>query len=176
MQAKMDYCYQCGARLERRELEGEGVVPYCPACRAYRFPIYNTAMSTALLHPAQDRVLLLQQYGRKDYILLAGYVNRGESAEHALVREVHEEVGLTVTAYQYMQSCFFEPSNTLMLNFVSLAQTADLSGVTAEVDHAEWVPLERAVQIIKPHGPAEFFLRAIVQKLQTGWRLPATQI
>lgn len=172
MHAQMEFCYQCGTRLEHRALAGEGLVPYCPACQAYRFPIYNTAMSTALLNPAQDRVLLLQQYGRKDYILLAGYVNRGESAEQALVREVREEVGLTVISYRYMQSCFFEPSNTLMLNFVSLSQSEDLSGMTEEVDNAVWVPLERVVQIIKPNGPAEFFLRAIVQKWQSGWRLP----
>ena len=121
MHAQMEFCYQCGTRLEHRALAGEGLVPYCPACQAYRFPIYNTAMSTALLNPAQDRVLLLQQDGRKAYILLAGYVTRGESAEQALVREVREEVGLTVISYRYMQSCFFEPSNTLMLNFVSLS-------------------------------------------------------
>ena len=172
MRAQMDFCYQCGTRLEQRELAGEGIVPYCPRCGAYRFPIYNTAISTALLNPAQDRVLLLQQYGRKDYILLAGYVNRGESAEQALAREVREEVGLTVAAYHYMQSCFFEPSNTLMLNFVSLSQSEDLSGMTEEVDAAVWTPLDRAVQIIKPNGPADFFLRAIVAKLQSGWRLP----
>lgn len=59
-----------------------------------------------------------------------------------------------------------------MLNFVSLSQSEDLSGMTEEVDAAVWTPLDRAVQIIKPNGPADFFLRAIVAKLQSGWRLP----
>lgn len=40
------------------------------------------------------RILLIQQYGRPSYILVAGYINRGESAEDAVRREILEETGL----------------------------------------------------------------------------------
>lgn len=39
------HCYECGAELTEKELEGEGIVPYCPQCQQYRFPMYNVAVS-----------------------------------------------------------------------------------------------------------------------------------
>ncbi|WP_278690824.1 NUDIX domain-containing protein, partial [Clostridium baratii] len=44
----------------------------------------------------------MQQYGRVDNILVAGYINKGEDAEQTLVREVKEETGLNIKDYQYM--------------------------------------------------------------------------
>lgn len=39
------HCYECGTALTERELEGEGIVPYCPQCQQYRFQMYNVAVS-----------------------------------------------------------------------------------------------------------------------------------
>ena len=35
-----------------------------------------------------------------------------------------------------MKTAYFAPSNTMMVNFVSVADSEDLSGVTSEVDEA----------------------------------------
>ena len=48
-----------------------------------------------------SKILLIQQYGKARNILVAGYVNKGESAEEAVVREVKEETGLTVVDYRF---------------------------------------------------------------------------
>ena len=84
------FCPACGARLEERALEGEGNVPFCAACGAFRFPQYNVAVSMIVRDAATGRILLIQQYGRPFYILVAGYVSRGEAAEDAVVREAEE--------------------------------------------------------------------------------------
>ena len=78
----MTHCYECGAKLIPKELEGEGIIPYCASCETYRFPIFSTAMSTTLLSPDRKKALLIQQYGRGRNVLVAGYVNKGENAEH----------------------------------------------------------------------------------------------
>lgn len=113
---KMDYCMQCGTKLIKRYLEGEGIVPYCPSCRDYRFPVFSTAVSM-IVRNAEGKIILIRQYGRDRFILVAGYVNKGENAEHAVRREVAEELGMTVTDLCFNRSRYFEPSNTLMLNF-----------------------------------------------------------
>lgn len=77
----MKYCLECGTELVMKESEGEGQVPYCNACEMFRFPIFSTAISTAVLNREKNKILLIQQYNRPDYILLAGYVNKGEDAE-----------------------------------------------------------------------------------------------
>ena len=90
------HCFECGTALIEKELEEEGVVPYCPKCQQYRFPMYNVAVSMIVVDEETGKILLIQQYGKPSYILVAGYVNRGEAEEHAVVREVREETGLEV--------------------------------------------------------------------------------
>ena len=77
------HCYECGTALTERELEGEGIVPYCPQCQQYRFPMYNVAVSMVVIDEQTGQILLIRQYGKPHFILVAGYVNRGEQLEHA---------------------------------------------------------------------------------------------
>ena len=140
----MKHCYECGAKLEMRELDGEGMVPFCPQCNTFRFPIFNVAVSAEILNPQKDKILLIQQYGKKRYLLVAGFVNKGESAEHALVREVKEEMGLDVLEYKFMKSAYFPKSNTLIFNFNCVVNSEDLSGMTNEVDYSAWFPFDEA--------------------------------
>ena len=140
----MKHCYECGAKLEMKALEGEGMVPFCPQCNTFRFPIFNVAVSAEILNPQKDKILLIQQYGKKRYLLIAGFVNKGESAEHTLVREIKEEVGLNVLEYKFMKSAYFAKSNTLIFNFACVVDSEDLSGMTKEVDSAAWFPFDEA--------------------------------
>ena len=39
------HCFECGTELIEKELEGEGIVPYCPQCEQFRFPMYNVAVA-----------------------------------------------------------------------------------------------------------------------------------
>lgn len=151
-----------------KDCDGEGQVPYCGSCGVFRFPVFSTAMSTAVLNKDLSKILLIQQYNRKEYILLAGYVNKGENAEDTLVREVKEEAGLDIIAYEYMRSQYFAPSNTLMLNFMSVADSEDLSGMSAELDHAAWFTLDEAADAIWKGSLAESFLLNIIAKLRQG--------
>ena len=160
----MNYCVECGTRLELRDCPGEGMIPYCPSCKAVRFPIFNTAVSMEVLNPSKDRILLIRQYGKKRNILVAGYVNRGECAEHTVVREVRAEMGLHVSDVRFQKSKFFEPSNTLMLNFSCVADTEDLSGMTSEVDFAQWYSFEQAAEQIAPNSLAQEFLNHFLNK------------
>ncbi|MGG1615556.1 NAD(+) diphosphatase [Paenibacillus sp. NRS-1782] len=165
----MKYCYECGTKLMVKECEGEGPIPYCNTCQVFRFPIFSTAISTAVINRQRDKVLLIQQYNIKDFILLAGYVNKGESAEQTLVREVMEEVGLQVDEYKYMRSEYFDRTHTLMLNFVSIVNDDKLDVLSAEVDQARWFTLEEAKQAVLKNSLAESFLLTIIQQIEAGF-------
>lgn len=155
----MKYCYECGTKLMDKYLEGEGMIPYCEKCGQYRFPIFNTAVSMEVLNPSQDKVILIQQYGRTRNILVAGYINRGESAEEAVVREVREELGLEVGQIRFNKSKFYAGSNTLMINFSCVASSEDLSRrKTDEVDYVRWYSLDEARENVYHGSLAEEFL------------------
>ena len=136
------HCYECGTALTERELEGEGIVPYCPQCQQYRFQMYNVAVSMVVINEQTGQILLIRQYGKPHFILVAGYVNRGEQLEHAVCREVKEETGMTVTHLRFNRTSFFEPSNTLMCNFTAFVADASEFNPNSEIDSYQWFNLE----------------------------------
>ena len=132
------HCFECGTALIEKELEEEGIVPYCPKC---------------------------QQYGKPSYILVAGYVNRGEAEEHAVVREVREETGLEVEHLRFNRTKFFEPSNTLMCNFTAFVRTAKALHINHEVDRCKWFTPQEARENIRPNSLAAEFLNAYLDEV-----------
>ena len=141
-----------------RELENEGVVPYCPKCEQYRFPQYNVAVSMIVVNEEKDEILLIQQYGRPSYILVAGYVSRGESLEDAVAREVREETGMTVSHMKFNRTQFFEKSDTLMCNFTAFVKDSSELDPNYEVDSYAWFTRDEARANIRPNSLAEHFL------------------
>ncbi len=159
MEVIMNYCYECGTALIRKPLEKEGIIPYCPSCGCYRFPIFSTAVSMITLNPDQNKILLIRQYGKPSNILVAGYVNQGENAETAVAREIAEELGRQVTALHFNKSEYFARSNTLMLNYTCVIDSESLREVDPrEIDHAQWFSFEEAPREIRPGSLAEQFL------------------
>lgn len=155
----MSYCSECGHKLEPRELEHEGMIPYCEHCKEFRFPVFNTAVSMIVLNPSKDKILMIQQYGRPNNILVAGYVNQGEALEDAVCRELMEEIGLHALSYHYMKSEYFANSNSVICNFAVVVDEESLDGVSEwEIDKAEWFDFAGAKTAVKPCSLAQRFL------------------
>src|SRR5262245_11738411 len=90
------YCPRCGAALERRFAEGRDR-EVCPACGFvfYRNPI----PAVGVVVDMEGRVVLVRRrYEPRAgcWALPAGFMELGESAEEAAIRECHEETGLLV--------------------------------------------------------------------------------
>ena len=158
------HCHECGAALIEKELENEGIVPYCPTCEQYRFPMYNVAVSMIVINEQTHEILLIKQYGRPHFILVAGYVNRGEQLEHAVSREIKEETGMTVSRIKFNRTSFFEPSNTLMCNFTAFMKDASEMSPNGEIDSYQWFSPDEARKNIRPDSLAEKFLNAYLEE------------
>ena len=154
---KMNYCMECGSLLHRKPHGEEGLVPYCDTCAAFRYPVFNTAVSLLVMDEAKENILLIRQYGRPSYILVAGYVNCGEDAEDAARRELKEELDLDAVSVSFNRSHYFPPSNTLMLNFTVTVDRKDAQP-NREVDDWQWFSLADAREAIKPGSLARAFL------------------
>lgn len=160
------YCQECGTALIEKELENEGMVPFCPKCNQYRFPSYNVAVSMIVISRQTDKILLIKQYGRPFFILVAGYVNRTESLEHAAAREIKEETGMTVSSLRFNRTRFFEPSNTLMCNFTAFVDDESEMNTNEEIDSYQWFTKDEAKENIKKNSLAEYFLNAYLNEVQ----------
>jgi len=161
----MNYCMECGAKLELRPHHDGGEVLFCPVCGRFRHPVYSTAVIMIVMDRAQERVILIQQYGRAKNILVAGYIDQGESAEVACVREVREELGLTVAEVRFNRSEYLPRTNTLMLNFTVLVEEGDVHP-NEEIDAWRWFSRDAAREAILPGSLAARFLHEYFDKLE----------
>ena len=84
-----------------------GSIPFrCQACGFCNF-FGPVAAVGALVTRGKDRLLLVQRArdpGKGKLGLPGGFVDRDETVEHALAREVLEETGLTITRSEYLMS------------------------------------------------------------------------
>ncbi|WP_089155103.1 NAD(+) diphosphatase [Micromonospora sp. NBS 11-29] len=79
------------------------------------------------------------QPGVRRYSCLAGYVEPGESAEAAVLREVREEVGVAVEEIAYVSSQAWPFPGSLMLGYLARADAdAPIRVDPTEIAHARW--------------------------------------
>lgn len=160
------FCVECGEQLTLMFADGEGLVPYCKRCREFRFPQYSTAVSMVVTNRAKDKVLLAKHVGQKDYILFAGYVKKGETAEKAVFREFKEETNLNTVKAKYMASRYHEPRNVLMLNFLMIAEDGEARIDTKELEEIKWFSPSEALDAIKKNSTAEAFLKNALAEIK----------
>ena len=117
-----------------------------------------------VIDESTGKILLIQQYGRPVYILVAGYVNRGERIEDAAVREIKEETGMTASRVHFNRTNFFEKSNTLMCNFTAFVKDASELNPNKEIDSYKWFAPDEARKNILPDSLASKFLNAYLDE------------
>ncbi len=113
------HCPLCGAMTELRD---SGWVRTCPVDGSDIFPRTDPAM-IVLVHDGADRCVLGRQsvWPSNRFSVLAGFVEPGESAEQAVVREVFEEVRISVREVTYVTSQPWPLPQSLMLGFTAEA-------------------------------------------------------
>jgi NAD+ diphosphatase len=104
------------------------------------FPRIDPAV-ICLVHDGHDRAVLARQtvWPERLFSLLAGFVEAGESFEGCVVREIAEEVGLTVTDVSYLGSQPWPFPRSLMVGFHALGDPEqEFSFNDGEIAEAAW--------------------------------------
>ncbi len=162
------YCVECGEKLSLVFNHREGLVPFCKKCNEYRFPQFATAVSMVVTDRNKEKILLARHKGQSDFILFAGYIKKGETAEKAVTREFKEETKLNTVKYKFMSSRYHEPRNVLMLNFLSMAENGEPEIDAEEIDEIKWFTFDEALQAIRKDSTAEHFLKNAIAELKKG--------
>lgn len=104
------------------------------------FPRIDPAV-ICLVHDGHDRAVLARQtvWPERLFSILAGFVEAGESFEACVVREIAEEVGLTVTDVEYLGSQPWPFPRSLMVGFHAIGDPEQpFSYNDGEIAEAGW--------------------------------------
>lgn len=150
--ASHQFCYQCGAKLNDEEA---GHVKVCSnsSCGHITYPRTDPAVIVLIEHhpPNGDPSLcLLAKHTRfkgKMVSTLAGFVEPGESLEHAVAREMMEEVGLEVDNIRYVGSQPWPFPASLMLGFFANSVSKDIKLDDDEIEEAQWYSAEELLTL-----------------------------
>jgi NAD+ diphosphatase len=128
-------CPRCGSSTV---VINGGFARHCTRCGRDHFPRTDPAVIVAVVD-AQDRLLLGGQEAWGNRVsVLAGFVESGESLEHAIHREVGEEVDVSLSELRYFGSQPWPFPRSLMVAFYARATGTDIRVDTDEIAHAEW--------------------------------------
>src|SRR5262245_4157941 len=129
------HCPRCGAPTE--PVAG-GHIRKCPVDGSEHFPRTDPAV-IMLVSDSDDRALLGRQpsWPPRRFSTLAGFVEPGESAERAVIREVHEESGVHISEVRYFGSQPWPFPSSLMLGFLARATTTEIR-LEDELVEARW--------------------------------------
>lgn len=140
--AEHRYCGQCGGAAIPSTTERAVV---CPSCKAVYYPQISPSVIVALVDG--DRILLTKYQAShssyRNYALIAGYNETGETLEETVRREVAEEVGLRVEDITYYKSQPWPLSGALLAGFFCRLKGSDsVTLETQELSEARWVSRE----------------------------------
>jgi NAD+ diphosphatase len=151
----------------------------CPVDGTEHFPRTDPAVIMLVTDP-DDRCLLARNaaWPGKRVSILAGFVEPGESAEQAVIREVAEETQIKVTDVRYVGSQPWPMPRSLMLGFRADAPAGqDIVVDAEEIAEAHWFSREELVAAIKAREialpPPVSIARQIIE-LWYGGPLPST--
>lgn len=108
------FCGRCKSELKHSDKER---MLGCPVCGNSIYPKISPAVIVGVTD--KDRLLLTKYANRtyKNYALVAGFAEIGETLEETVKREVFEEVGLRVKNIRYYKSQPWALSGSLLAGF-----------------------------------------------------------
>jgi NAD+ diphosphatase len=121
----------------------------CPSCSATFYP--RIAPAVIVLVERKGRILLARgpRHPPGWRSALAGFVEPCESLEEAAIREVREEVSLTITDLRYFESQPWPFGHSLMIGFFARYAAGEIEVDCNEIVEADWFSID-ALPILPP--------------------------
>lgn len=134
--AQAQFCGKCGARMIPAPREDHAMK--CPACGHMLFPVICPAVIVAVEKDGKILLAKNRQSPFKNFSVLAGFVEVGESFEDTVRRELMEEVGIEVDGIAYFGSEHWPFPRSLMVGFTARWTRGEAVPDGTELSEAAW--------------------------------------
>ena len=143
------YCGVCGHATRS---SNAGYRRQCVSCDANQFPRIDPAI-IVLVHN-EERCLLGRRpaWAENRFSTVAGFVEPGESAEQAVVREVYEETSIRIGAVTYHSSQPWPFPGSLMLGFHAQSESEKIERLDGELAEARWFTRSEVLSALAKRG------------------------
>ena len=140
------FCSICGNQNSFNKKEGAFE---CSCNAAPKYPTISPCIITLIYD--EDNILLGRSkfFPPNMYSTLAGFIEAGENAEEALIREVKEEVNVKITNIKYFSSQSWPFPAQLMLGYFCQYKKGEIILNDAELEDARWFDIKE-LPIIPP--------------------------
>lgn len=131
------FCGRCGSPCMSNEGDWSMV---CSACEMTYYPRISPCI-IVLIHKGDEILLVRHRRHLRSttmHTVIAGFIEPGESAEEAVVREIREEVGLEVGEIKYQLSQSWPFPHALMLGYHAEYKSGEIFLEEKELVSAEW--------------------------------------
>ena len=145
---KHRYCGVCGSKTEKDQRER---AMRCPNCQEVFYPKIMPAVIVGIIH--KEKILCTRYAHQLTYLpaLVAGFIEIGETAEEAAIREAMEETSVPIKELQYYKSQPWGMADDLLLGYfaqvdeekASFTETGELKIIRDEEELSEAVWLSR---------------------------------
>jgi NAD+ diphosphatase len=138
------FCSRCGTKtLRKPEERGKE----CPNCGELFYPRISPAVIVLIRKGKEILLARSPNFPPYMYSLIAGFVEPGESAEAAVVREIREEVGIEVKNITYFGTQAWPFPNSLMIGFTAEYDSGDIQPDGLEIEDAKWFSVENLPEL-----------------------------
>lgn len=138
------FCSRCGTPVRRYDKEFAAI---CDDCSYHQYPRISPCIIVLVVrqgtHGEQCLLAHAAHFDTDRYSTLAGFIEAGETAEHAVAREVREEVGIEIDNIRYWKSQPWPFPHSLMLGFFADYAGGELIPDGKEILKAEWFDKDR---------------------------------
>ena len=153
------FCCTCGTKLTESK---QFTARECPQCGKIHFPRIEPCV--IVLVSRGDKILLARHVQRNQdiYACIAGFIEGGETPEHAVERELQEEIGIKVKNIRYRGSQSWPFPDQLMLGYTAEYESGEIKLQKDEIADAGWFSRDNCPASPQPGSIAYRLIHGII--------------
>lgn len=159
------FCSRCGAKTVQHK---QDPAMSCERCGYTQYPRISPCIITLVTRGEEALLARNVNFPHRFFSCLAGFIEAGESAEQAVHREVHEEVGVSLGKLHYYGSQSWPFPHALMLGYHSEYKSGEINVDELEIAEAHWYHYLDLPQVPRPGSIARELIEVWVNDCKAG--------